>query len=159
MATKPGPGLNPENPIRVQPAPDQFLCGIRIGFSEPAYFRHHLSHLSLYHGQQKGVDFAAVFCGLWGWILGLCSVACGGGFRGCVSRPVVVDFAACGGGFRGLWGWISQLWGWPVGVDFSAVQLKESNPGSKPGIRKIGFFRVEPGPNPDRKKPGLIRVR
>ncbi|KAK9227111.1 hypothetical protein WN943_012160 [Citrus x changshan-huyou] len=74
---------------------------------------HHLSHLSLYHGQQKGVDFAAVFCGLWGWILGLCSVACGGGFRGCVSRPVVVDFAACGGGFRscggGQWGWISRL--------------------------------------------------
>ena len=49
-----------------------------------------------------GVDFGAVFCGLWGWISRLC-------------------FTACGGGFRGLWGWISQLWGWPVGVDFSAV--------------------------------------
>ncbi|KAH9781032.1 Kunitz trypsin inhibitor 5 [Citrus sinensis] len=108
-----------------------------------------------------GVDLGAVFCGLWGWISRLCSLACGGGFRGCVMWPVVVDFAACGGGFCGC-----VLW--PVGVDFAAVvfvlepgfeQLKESNPGSKPGIRKPGFFRVEPGPDPDGKKSGLMRVR
>ena len=30
--------------------------------------QHHASHLSFCRGQQKGVDFAVVFCGLWGWI-------------------------------------------------------------------------------------------
>ena len=39
MATKPVPGLNPENPIRVQPVAEQFLYEILIDFSKPAYFQ------------------------------------------------------------------------------------------------------------------------
>ncbi|KAK9199855.1 hypothetical protein WN944_015048 [Citrus x changshan-huyou] len=108
---------------------NQILCGVAvITFTVRLclFHQHHLSHLSLYRGQQKGVDFAAVLCGqwgwisrlcvcgLWGWIWGLFSVACGGGFRGCVLWPVGVDFAAV---LCGLWWWISR----PVGVDFAAV--------------------------------------